>query len=79
TLGALNARHLTGKGQMIDVALLDSAVSLLTTAIPSQMNKGVTLERTGNRDRYSSPGNVFRTGSDDYILLLSGTNPLFRR
>ncbi|MGH6773338.1 MULTISPECIES: CaiB/BaiF CoA transferase family protein [Brucella] len=79
TLGALNARHLTSKGQMIDVALLDSAVSLLTTAIPSQMNKGVTLERTGNRDRYSSPGNVFRTDSDDYILLLSGTNPLFRR
>lgn len=79
TLGALNARHLTGKGQMIDVALLDSAVSLLTTAIPSQMNKGVTLERTGNRDRYSSPGNVFKTCSGDYILLLSGTNPLFRR
>ncbi|MFI3905362.1 CaiB/BaiF CoA transferase family protein [Ochrobactrum sp. S1502_03] len=79
TLGALNARHSTGKGQMIDVALLDSAVSLLTTAIPTQMNKGITLERTGNRDRYSSPGNVFRTGSYDYILLLSGTNPLFRR
>jgi crotonobetainyl-CoA:carnitine CoA-transferase CaiB-like acyl-CoA transferase len=79
TLGALNARHLTGKGQMIDVALLDSAVSLLTTAIPTQMNKDITLERTGNRDRYSSPCNVFKTGSGEYILLLSGTNPLFRR
>jgi CoA:oxalate CoA-transferase len=79
TLAALNARHLTGQGQMIDVALLDSAVSLLTTAIPSQLNKGVTLNRTGNRDRYSSPANVFKTASGDYILLLSGTNPLFRR
>lgn len=79
TLGALNARHLTGRGQMIDVALLDSAVSLLTTAIPSQLNKGVTLKRTGNRDRYSSPANVFKSASGDYILLLSGTNPLFRR
>ena len=79
TLGALNARHMTGQGQMIDVALLDSAVSLLTTAIPSQLNKGVTLNRTGNRDRYSSPANVFKTASGDYILLLSGTNPLFRR
>lgn len=79
TLGALNARHRTGQGQMIDVALLDSAVSLLTTAIPSQLNKGVTLNRTGNRDRYSSPANVFKTATGDYILLLSGTNPLFRR
>lgn len=79
TLGALNARHITGKGQMIDVSLLDSAVSLLTTAIPTQINKGMTLNRTGNRDRYSSPANVFRTASGDFVLLLSGTNPLFRR
>lgn len=79
TLGALNARHLTGKGQMIDVSLLDSAVSLLTTAIPTQINRGVTLNRTGNRDRYSSPANVFKTASGDFVLLLSGTNPLFRR
>lgn len=79
TLGALNARHLTGKGQMVDVSLLDSAVSLLTTAIPTQINKGETLNRTGNRDRYSSPANVFRTASGDFVLLLSGTNPLFRR
>ena len=79
TLGALNARHLTGAGQMIDVSLLDSAVSLLTTAIPTQLNKGITLNRTGNRDRYSSPANVFQTGSGDFVLLLAGTNPLFRR
>ena len=79
TLGALNARHLTDNGQMIDVSLLDSAVSLLTTAIPTRLNKGVTLDRTGNRDRYSSPANVFQTASGDFVLLLSGTNPLFRR
>ena len=79
TLGALNARHLTGRGQMVDVSLLDSAVSLLTTAIPTQINKGETLNRTGNRDRYSSPANVFRTASGDFVLLLSGTNPLFCR
>jgi len=79
TLGALNARHLTGKGQMVDVSLLDSAVSLLTTAIPTQLNKGETLNRTGNRDRYSSPANVFKTASGDFVLLLSGTNSLFRR
>jgi len=79
TLGALNARHLTGKGQMVDVSLLDSAVSLLTTAIPTQINKGETLNRTGNRDRYSSPANVFKTASGDFVLLLSGTNSLFRR
>jgi crotonobetainyl-CoA:carnitine CoA-transferase CaiB-like acyl-CoA transferase len=79
TLAALHAREATGKGQMVDVALLDSAVSMLTTAISTQVNKGLTLTRTGNRDRYSSPANVFKTGSGDFILILSGTNPLFKR
>lgn len=79
TLAALYARQTTGKGQMIDVALLDSAVSMLTTAISSQVNQGVTLKRTGNRDRYSAPANVFATGSGDHVLLLAGTQALFRR
>ncbi|MET3927433.1 CoA transferase [Devosia sp. 2618] len=79
TLAALFARDTTGKGQMIDVSLLDSAVSVLTTAISSQLNQGTTLSRIGNRDRYSAPANVFATGSGDYVLLLAGTQPLFRR
>jgi len=79
TVAALFVRERTGEGQVIDVALLDSAVSVLTTAISSQADQNVTLTRTGNRDRYSSPGNVFATRSGDYILIVSGTNPLFAR
>lgn len=79
TLAALFSRQTTGKGQMVDVSLLDSAVSVLTTAISSQVNQGVTLTRTGNRDRYSAPANVFATGSGDHVLMLAGTQALFRR
>ncbi|WP_234188234.1 CaiB/BaiF CoA-transferase family protein [Shinella sp. NM-101] len=79
TVAALYARERTGKGQMIDVALLDSAVSMLTTGLSSQADQGVTPLRTGNRDRYSSPANVFSTGSGEYVLIVSGTNPLFAR
>lgn len=79
TIAALFARERTGKGQMIDVALLDSAVSVLTTALSSQADQGVTLMRTGNRDRYSAPANVFATESGDYVLIVAGTNPLFSR
>ncbi|WP_299655266.1 CoA transferase [uncultured Jannaschia sp.] len=79
TLGALLARRDTGEGQMIDVSLLDCAVALLTTAVSSQINGNQTLGRIGNRDRYSAPANVFKTGSSDFVLLLSGTNALFKR
>ena len=34
-LAALERRHATGQGQLVDASLLDSAVSLLSTAIPS--------------------------------------------
>jgi len=79
TLGALFVREKTGFGQMIDVSLLDSAVSMLTTALSTQMNKNITLKRLGNRDRYTSPCNVFKTASREYVLLLAGTNSLFKR
>lgn len=79
TLAALMARAKSGEGQVVDVALLDSAVSVLTTALGSQADQGITPSRTGNRDRYSSPANVFRTKDNDYILIVSGTNPLFER
>ncbi|MCO5063571.1 MAG: CoA transferase [Rhizobiaceae bacterium] len=79
TLGALLARKESGRGQIVDVSLLESAVAMLTTALASQLNRNQTLSRIGNRDRYSAPANVFKTSSDDHVLLLSGTNALFRR
>ena len=47
TLGAVNARHTTGRGQLVDVALLDSAVTLLLTAIPQRLLFGEKLSREG--------------------------------
>ncbi|MCB8838071.1 CaiB/BaiF CoA-transferase family protein [Aurantimonas sp. VKM B-3413] len=79
TLGALLSRRDSGEGQMVDVSLLESATALLTTALGSQTHRNETLHRMGNRDRYSAPANVFRTASDDHVLMLSGTNGLFKR
>jgi CoA:oxalate CoA-transferase len=78
-LGALRAREVTGRGQVVDVALLDSAVSLLMTAIPEYLLLGKATTRRGNRDRYTAPANSFRTASDDWVLLSCGNNTLFPR
>jgi len=79
TLGALQARTATGKGQVVDVALLDSAVSLLMTAIPEYLLLGRETTRRGARDRYTAPANTFRTHSGDWVLLSCGNNTLFPR
>jgi len=78
TLGALQARAQTGKGQVVDVALLDSAMSMLMTAIPEQLLLGRTMSRHGNRDRYGAPANTFPTGDGAWVHLATAGEPMFR-
>jgi crotonobetainyl-CoA:carnitine CoA-transferase CaiB-like acyl-CoA transferase len=78
TLGALQARERTGKGQLVDVALLDSAMSMLMTAIPEHKLLGRTMTRRGNRDRYGAPANTFPTRDDAWVHLATAGEPMFR-
>ena len=78
TLGALQARSRTGGGQIVDVALLDSAMSMLMTAIPEQMLLGRTMTRRGNRDRYGAPANTFSTRDGAWVHLALAGEPMFR-
>jgi crotonobetainyl-CoA:carnitine CoA-transferase CaiB-like acyl-CoA transferase len=78
TLGALQARHRSGSGQVVDVALLDSALSMLMTAIPEQLLLGRTMTRRGNRDRYGAPANTFPTSDGAWVHLATAGDPMFR-
>jgi crotonobetainyl-CoA:carnitine CoA-transferase CaiB-like acyl-CoA transferase len=78
TLGALQARHRSGAGQVVDVALLDSAMSMLMTAIPEQLLLGRTMTRRGNRDRYGAPANTFPTRDGAWVHLATAGEPMFR-
>jgi crotonobetainyl-CoA:carnitine CoA-transferase CaiB-like acyl-CoA transferase len=76
-LGALRARELTGVGQYVDVALLDTAVSFLVTAIPEYLLLGKKMTRRGNRDRYCAPANLFRAKDGRWVFIASATDALF--
>lgn len=78
TLGALQARERTGVGQVVDVALLDSAMSMLMTAIPEQLLLGRTMTRRGNRDRYGAPANTFATRDSAWVHLAVAGDAMFR-
>jgi CoA:oxalate CoA-transferase len=78
-LGALRARELTGVGQHVDVALLDTAVSFLITAIPEYLLLGKKMTRRGNRDRYCAPANLFRAKDGRWVFIASATDALFPR
>jgi len=76
-LGALRARDLTGVGQRVDVALLDTALSFLITAIPEYLLLGKKMTRRGNRDRYCAPANLFRAKDGRWVFIASATDALF--
>lgn len=78
TLGALQARNRSGLGQVVDVALMDSALSMLMTAIPEQMLLGRTMTRRGNRDRYAAPANTFPTRDGAWVHLAVAGEPQFQ-
>ncbi len=78
-LAALNARHATGRGQLVDVSLLESALSMLMTAIPQQLLFGTTMTRVGSRDRFVAPSNTFATGDGRHVLLVGGDDNMFPR
>lgn len=78
TLGALQARERTGRGQVVDVTLLDSAMSMLMTAIPEQMLLGRSMTRRGNRDRYGAPANTFPCADGAWVHLAPVGDPMFR-
>ncbi|WP_349360709.1 CoA transferase [Stappia sp.] len=76
-LAALQSRHDTGKGQVVEATLMDSALSMLTTAIAESKLFGTEPARLGNRDRYLSPSHCFKSRDDKWIYVVAGNDHHF--
>ena len=60
---ALVRRNATGEGETIDVAMLDSALSSMTSwVISNYLNAGYEARPIGNHSQTSAPSGTFRTG-----------------
>ena len=77
-LAALQARQRTGKGQMVDVALLDSQVAWLANIAQNYFADGQTPARYGNGHPNLVPYETMPT-SDGDIALAIGSNEQFER
>jgi crotonobetainyl-CoA:carnitine CoA-transferase CaiB-like acyl-CoA transferase len=77
-LAALFHRERTGEGQVIDIAVLDSLVAALGTALPANLVAGATPEHNGNRDDFNAPANAFPV-TDGYVYLHAGTAAFWSR
>ncbi len=67
-LAALNARHVTGRGQHVDISMLDAQISLLSYIVPMHFLSGIVPERMGNGHFVHVPYDTFQC-SDGYIII----------
>ena len=77
-LAALESRHSTGKGQKVDVAMLDCQVAMLENAISRYYVTGETPRPYGNRHTSIVPFETFET-SDGEIMVAAGNNNLWSK
>jgi formyl-CoA transferase/CoA:oxalate CoA-transferase len=75
---ALLARARTGRGQWVDVSLLDSVAALLTYQASRHFATGEVPARAGNRHLTIAPYDTFET-ADGVMILAIGNDTLWQR
>lgn len=77
-LSALRMRDLTGRGQFIDLALLDVQMSSLANISSAYLNTGFESSRLGNKHNNVAPYQVFEC-ADGPLMFCVGTEDQFRK
>jgi len=77
-LAALQARHRTGRGQYLDLSMMDAQVALLENAFSRYFATGQTPARLGSQHPLIVPFQAFPT-RDGYIVVTAGTEAQWAR
>ncbi|MEJ6008890.1 CaiB/BaiF CoA-transferase family protein [Novosphingobium aquae] len=77
-LGALMRRSVTGEGQYIDIALLDTSVAMVSHIMQDYLLSGDAPPRLGNGGNGGGPADLIY-GSDGIVYLTAGTDEHYRR
>ena len=77
-LAALHLRRTTGRGQHIDMSLMDSAVAIIANQAMNYLATGVAPQRLGNAHPNLVPYQVFDC-ADGWIIIATGNDGQYRR
>ena len=76
---ALRARERTGRGQVIDMAIIEPILGLLGPQMTAYKALGVVPERTGNRSSNNAPRNTYRTRDGRWLAVSTSAQPIAER
>jgi len=77
-LAALNVRERTGRGQLVDVALVDSVYAALENIPQKYFVEGKTPGRIGNRYEFIYPYDTFRA-RDGWVVIAIANDAIWER
>jgi CoA:oxalate CoA-transferase len=77
-LAALNYRNITGKGQKVDIAQVDSMLSVLENSIIRYTLEGKSPTRIGSRHPNITPFDIFEA-DDGYLVIAAGNDGTWKR
>jgi crotonobetainyl-CoA:carnitine CoA-transferase CaiB-like acyl-CoA transferase len=78
-LAALRERDRSGRGQVVDVSLLEPLLTLLGPQIAEYDLLGTVQPRTGNRSTHNAPRNVYATADGKWVAVSSSATSIAER
>jgi crotonobetainyl-CoA:carnitine CoA-transferase CaiB-like acyl-CoA transferase len=78
-LAALRARDATGRGQVVDVSLIEPLLTLLGPQVAAWELLGHRQPRTGNRSTHNAPRNVYRTADGSWVAVSASATSIAER
>jgi crotonobetainyl-CoA:carnitine CoA-transferase CaiB-like acyl-CoA transferase len=78
-LAAMRQRDETGRGQVVDVALYESAFSMMESFIPAYEKLGFVPHRSGGELPGHVPNSLFPVKDGEWIHIAAGNTSTFRR
>jgi crotonobetainyl-CoA:carnitine CoA-transferase CaiB-like acyl-CoA transferase len=78
-LAALRERDRSGRGQVVDVSLLEPLLTLLGPQIAEYDLLGTVQPRTGNRSSHNAPRNVYATADGKWVAVSSSATSIAER
>ena len=76
---ALQHRHASGRGQMVDVALYEAVFSMMESLVPEFDVLGFVRERAGNALPGIVPSNTYPTQDRKFVIIGANNDAIFKR
>lgn len=76
---ALHSRGRTGRGQEVDVAIIEPILAMLGPQITRWDQLGTVQERLGNRSANNSPRNIYRTADGSWVAVSTSAQSIAER